>query len=230
MKAQDIMTRQVVTVTPDTPVPVAAKLMTEHRISGLPVIAKDGRILGVVSVSDLVHRVETGTQRKRKWWAVLFTDNQSLAREFVKTHGQTVADIMTRKVVCVAADADLRHVADVLDRNNVKRVPVLDQGKLAGILSRTDLVRAVATAQIGTNAARGEDGEVQRKLIERMDQQPWLSPTLVHPVVTTEQVELWGFVSNEEQHRALRVLVAEVAGPRAIKDNIKVGLPPFGDS
>lgn len=230
MKAQDIMTRQVVTVTPDTPVAAVAKLMTEHRISGLPVVAKDGRILGVVSVSDLVHRVETGTQRKRKWWAALFTDSQSLAREFVKTHGQTVADIMSRKVVCVAADADLRHVADVLDRNNVKRVPVLHQGKLAGILSRTDLVRAVASAQVGSTAARGDDGEIQRTLIERMDQQPWLSPTLVHPVVTAEQVELWGFVSNEEQHRALRVLVSEVAGSRTVNDNIKIGLPPFGES
>lgn len=230
MHAADIMTREIVTVRPDTSIADLARLMSERRISGAPVVDDAGRLVGIVSVSDLVHRVETGTQRKRKWWAALFTDAQTLARNFVKTHGTQVSDVMTRKVVCVAADSVLRHVADVLDRHAIKRVPVLEAGKLAGLISRSDLVRAVVHAMAtGPTPAPNDDGAVQKAIIERMDAQPWLLPTLVTPVVTASRIELYGYVASEEQRRAVNLLVSEVAGERRIEDQLQIGLPAFGE-
>jgi CBS domain-containing protein len=231
MLAKEIMTREIITVRPETSIQELAQLMTERRISGVPVVDAANQLLGIVSVSDLVHRVETGTQRKRKWWAALFTDAQTLARDFVKTHGTQVSDLMTRKVVCVSTESELRHVADVLDRHGVKRVPVLEGGKLVGLISRSDLVRAVAQAAAsGTpTPALTDDGAVQKALIERMDAQPWLSPSLVTPVVAAARIELYGYVASEDQRRALLLLTRELAGPREVKDELQIGIPAFGE-
>ena len=148
MQAREIMTTTVVTVTPQTPVGELARLMTEHRISGVPVVTGDGRLLGLVSETDLLHRPETGTERRRKWWLALFQDSDMQARDYVKQHGRTAHDVMSRYVISVQPDDDLGRVADVLERNNIKRVPVLDkQGGLVGIITRGDLVRALARRQ-----------------------------------------------------------------------------------
>ena len=144
MKAQDIMTREVATVRPETSVREIAALMMEKNISGVPVVSDDGAIVGIVSEGDLLHRAEVGTERKHKWWFQIFADSDAAAREYAKAHGLSARDVMSRYVISVRDDADLRDVADILDSHRIKRVPVLHDGRLVGIISRRDLVRALS--------------------------------------------------------------------------------------
>ena len=147
MKAQDIMTREVATVRPETSMREIAALMMEKNISGMPVVSDDGAIVGIVSEGDLLHRAEVGTERKHKWWFQIFADSDAAAREYAKAHGLSARDVMSRYVISVRDDADLRDVADILDSHRIKRVPVLHDGRLAGIISRRDLVRALSQVQ-----------------------------------------------------------------------------------
>jgi CBS domain-containing protein len=116
MKAQEIMTRDVITVRPDTLVRDIAAPMVEKHISGVPVVTDNGKLIGMVSESDLLHRAEVGTERKHKWWIRTFADSGALAREYAKAHGLKPRDIMSRYVVSVRDDAELRDVADILDK------------------------------------------------------------------------------------------------------------------
>jgi CBS-domain-containing membrane protein len=141
MKARDIMVEPVLTIKGSARVPELAKLLTERRVSGLPVVDDKGALIGIVSETDLMHRAETGTERRRKWWMQLFADSDTLARDFVKSHGTQVADIMSPFVITVSADADLSHIANVLDSNHIKRVPIMEKDVLVGIITRGDLVR-----------------------------------------------------------------------------------------
>ena len=134
MKAQDVMTREVATVRPETSVREIAALMMEKNISGVPVVSNDGAIVGIVSEGDLLHRAEVGTERKHKWWFQIFADSDAAAREYAKSHGFSARDVMSRYVISVRDDADLRDVADILDSHHIKRVPVLHDGRLVGII------------------------------------------------------------------------------------------------
>ena len=131
VKAQDIMTRAVVTVGPYTPVPDIAGMMVKKHISGMPVVTESGEIIGIVSQSDLLHRVETGTEResRRKWWFLNLADADAMAREYAKAHGLRARDVMSRYVISVRDHAELRDVADILDTHRIKRVPVLQAGR-----------------------------------------------------------------------------------------------------
>ena len=132
MKARDIMTRDVIAVRPDTSVRDIATLMVEKHISGVPVLTDNGKLIGMVSQSDLLHRAEVGTERKHKWWFRIFADSRALAREYAKTHGLKAHDIMSRYVVSVRDDAELRDVADILDKRRIKRVPVIQEDRVVG--------------------------------------------------------------------------------------------------
>lgn len=223
MRAQDIMTSKVLTVKPDTTVGEIAALMARERISGVPVVDQDGRMIGIVSETDLLHRTETGTERKRKWWISLFLDTDMRARDFIKGHGHTAADVMSRFVISVRDDAGLAEVADMLDTNNLKRVPVLKAGQLVGMITRGDLVRALANAETTRSPAVGDSAKLQKLLNERIEQQSWLNPSYLNVVVTDAAVELWGFVSSEDQRRALLILVRELAGERQVGDHLAIG-------
>lgn len=226
MRAKNIMTTPVKTVKEDTPIEEVARLMAGERISGVPVVDADGRMQGIVSETDLIHRVETGTERKRKWWVAMFIDTDMRARDFLKAHGRTAGDVMSRFVISVQAEAPLAEVANILDRNNLKRVPVLEEGKLIGIVTRGDIVRALASAETGGKSSKLDSATLQKELNRRMEQQTWLNTAYINAIVGDNDVELWGYVSSEDQHRALLTLVKEVAGGRMIEDNISVGRRP----
>lgn len=158
MKAHEIMTKNVITVGPQTRVSEIAALMVQHRISGVPVVTGEGQVVGIVSESDLLHRVETGSERKRKWWLELFVGDDTRAREFIKSHGLKAENVMSRVVVSAAESADLGEIADVLESHGLRRVPILSDGKLVGIVSRADMVRALASAAAQDFPARSENG------------------------------------------------------------------------
>ena len=161
MRAMDVMTTDVITVDPDTTVQALAALLAERGISGAPVVDSSGRLVGIVSEGDLLHRTEIGTarrhrERRRSWWLDDFASD--LARDYIKSHGRTVKDIMTRDVVTVTEDTDLGEVAALLEAKRIKRVPVMRDGKVAGIISRANLVRALGA----TKGATPEPGRGRR--------------------------------------------------------------------
>lgn len=230
MKAHEIMTKNVVTVGPTSSVREIAQLMTTHRISGIPVVSEDGTVVGIVSESDLLRRTEIGTETKRKWWLTFFSDPDSMAREYTKSHGLRAEDIMTRQVVSVAEHTELKEIADTLENRKIKRLPVLRDGKLVGIISRADLVRALSQAPVTKPTEPESDDALQRRLVEKMRAQDWLDDTFLNVSVRNGVAELRGFIGTAEQRRALRVLIEETTGIRQVDDQLTVGIPGMGAS
>src|SRR6516165_11317527 len=148
MRAMDVMTTNVITVEPNTSVQELATLLSERGISGVPVVDRDSRLVGIVTEGDLLHRTETGTerriQRRRSRWLDSFTSDQEAARDYVKAHGRIVREIMTPDVISVSDTTELADIATLLETKRIKRVPVVRDGKLVGIVSRANLVRALA--------------------------------------------------------------------------------------
>lgn len=223
MKAHQIMSRDVVTVTPAMPVRDIAALMTEKRISGVPVVSADGTVIGIVSESDLLSRAEIGTVPPRKWWLNFFSDPDALARQYTKTHGLRAENVMTHPVISVGEDADLSEIARTLDKHKVKRLPVLQDGKLVGIISRADIVRALSQTEVVRPSM--SDAALEKSLQEKMRAQDWLEDTFINLAVRDGAVELTGFVASAEQRRALHVLIEATDGVHKINDQLAIGLP-----
>jgi CBS domain-containing protein len=228
MRALDIMTRDVTTVSPDTSVRDIAALMVEKHISGVPVLSDNGKIIGIVSQSDLLHRAEVGTERKHKWWFRIFADSDALAREYAKAHGLKAHDIMSRYVVSVRNDAELRDVADILDSRRIKRVPVVQEGRLVGIITRGDLVRALSQVQISKAAKKIDNAALHKTLHDRIRTHSWINDSYINLTVNDGVVELWGFVVTPDQRRALLALVAETDGVSRVEDKLSVAGPLRG--
>lgn len=222
MLAKDVMTTNVVTVGPETPVPEIAQLFLKHRISGTPVVGPDGRLLGIVSEGDLLRRAETGTERHRSWWLTLVGGAEELAREYVKTHGRRAADVMTREVVTVAEDTPAAEIARLLEERRIKRVPVVREGRVVGIISRADLLRGLASWTPVEAPASADDRALRERVLKSLRSAGLAAPALVNAVVTEGVVHLWGAVESEEERRACRVAAESVPGVRAVENHVGV--------
>jgi CBS domain-containing protein len=220
MNAQETMTKDVITVGPDATVGEIAGLFVRHRISAVPVVSADNRVVGIVTQTDLGHRSETGTEKKRKWWLDVFADADARAREYIKSHGLKAQDVMTRHIVSVSKTASLAEVAEVLDTHRIRQVPVMEGGKLVGMISRTDLVRKLAEVTVSAPATRPENGILQKAIWDQIKAQAWLRSSYINLAVKDGVVELWGAVDSNEQRRALRVLVEGVSGVQKVEDNV----------
>ena len=146
MKARDVMVSPVITVKPNSSVREIAKTLLEKRISAVPVIDDGGKLVGMISEGDLMHRSEAGTERQRSWWLRLMAGDDVLAADYVKAHGRKVADVMTQNIITATPDTPLDEIAVLLEMNSIKRVPIVKDGQLVGIVSRANLVQAVASA------------------------------------------------------------------------------------
>jgi CBS domain-containing protein len=229
----------VITVDPDTSVQAVAKLLCERGISGVPVVDAADRLVGIVSEGDLLHRVETGTERlsehptgrRRSWWLDTIASDQELARDYVKSHGRTAKDVMTREVISVTDTTELADVAMLLETKRIKRVPVLRDGKLVGIVSRANLVRALAATKSDPAVDVAEDDHAIRAklLAELMGQewfktQNWFRIWAADVIVRDRVVHFWLAANQtEEEKRALRVAAENIAGVRRIEEHI---IPP----
>jgi CBS domain-containing protein len=217
MHAADVMTPAVISVEPDTTVQDLAKLLSERGISGAPVVDVGGRMVGIVSEGDLLHRTELGTEqrveRRSSWWLDQFATG--LARDYVKSHGRTVKDIMTRDVVAVAEDADLADVAKLLETNRIKRVPVMRDGKIVGIVSRANLVRALgAIPAAPVSGTLEDDRAIRQRLIAELGRQQWVGRVWAQDIIVTNGVvHLWfGSDEPEERRQAVRVAAENIPG------------------
>ena len=222
MKAADVMVRNVITVGPDATIGDVADLLVTHRISALPVVDAAGKMIGIVSEGDLLRRAEAGTDVRRSHWLEWMTPGQTLAAEFVKSHSRRVADVMTRRVVTVSPDAPLDEVATTLERNGIKRVPIVDNGKLVGILSRANLVQALATLYKKATPATVSDAELRATVVAQLEAQSWTHPSLLNVIVHDGTVELWGIVDSAAEKKAVRVAVEVTPGVKAVNDNLLV--------
>ena len=232
MRAIDVMTTGVITVDPDTSVQAVAKLLSEQGISGVPVVDAADRLVGIVSEGDLLHRVETGTERvagrRRSWWLDTIASDQELARDYIKSHGRTAKDVMTREVISVTETTDLADVAMLLDTKRIKRVPVLRDGKLVGIVSRANLVRALAASKTDPAAEPATDDRTIRAMLlaELMGQewfktQDWFKIWAADVIVRDRVVHFWLAANqSEEERRALRVAALNVAGVQRVEEHI----------
>jgi CBS domain-containing protein len=224
MRALDVMTTDVITVDPDMTVQALATLLAERGISGAPVIDAGGRLVGVISEGDLLHRAEIGTARRhrvrrRSWWLDHFASD--LARDYVKSHGRTVKDIMTRDVVTVTEDTELADVATLLEARRVKRVPVMRDGKVVGIISRANIVRAVgATKGAPPREGEGDDRSIRARLLAELGREEWAKIWPEDIIVRDGTVHFW--VSEDEppeKRQALRVAAEAMPGVRGVEEH-----------
>src|SRR6266568_5331476 len=174
MRAMDVMTSKVITVDENASVQSVAKLMANHGISAVPVVDKDNRVIGMVSEGDLLHRAETGTERRRSWWLEMMASTNQLAGDYIKSHSGKVKDVMTRDVISVTDTTSVADIAVLLETNRIKRVPVVRDGKLVGIVSRANLVRALAmTINEPASGTEADDRMIRDKLLAELKAQRW---------------------------------------------------------
>lgn len=221
MNAAEIMTTHVVSVGPETLVPKIAKLMVEKRISAVPVVDGKGKLVGIVSEGDLVRRAETGTERRRAWWLDVLAEKSVLAREFVQSHGRKAKNVMTKDVVMVVEDTPVQKIADILESHSIKRVPVVRKGKVVGIVSRADLLRALASQPNAVNSrTKPVDQEIREKLSADLRKQSWAAPYGTSVVVRNGVVHLWGLVRSDNERNAIVVTAENMPGVRKVKDHM----------
>ena len=219
LTARDLMTPDVVTVPPETPVAAVARLLAERGISAVPVLDGAGAVLGVVSEGDLIRRLAGEEDRPRGWLAGLFADPDAAAERYARTRGATAGEVMTRRVVAVGEDATAAHIARLMEEEGIRRVLVLAEGRLRGIVSRADLLRAL----VSPPRAEGDlsDERIRLAVLAAMREEPWADA--FHTVVEVRDgvVHLHGFVRSEAARRALRVLAENVPGVRGVVDGTR---------
>jgi CBS domain-containing protein len=219
MQAQDVMTTKVVAVAPDTPVTEIAKLLVERQISGVPVVSNERRLLGIVSEGDLIHGLgQEGATRS--WWLDLLASPQTRAKEYLKSHGRLASDVMTREVVSVTPDTPLSEIARLLEGRRIKRVPVLQDGELVGIVSRADLLRGFALQP--SPDANADDRALRQRLTVEFERSRVRSHPYVNIVIRDGAVHLWGIVPSREEAEALRRVAARVPGVASVESHLAV--------
>ena len=221
MKAIDVMTRDVVTVKPGDHVAHAVELLARHDVSALPVDDADGVLVGVLSEADLIHRTELGTEKRRPWWLEAVTPAAALAADFAKAHGRRVDEVMSAEVVSAGEEATLGEIAALLERHRIKRVPIVRDGKLVGIVSRANLIQALASAQLApTGASAASDRDIRASLLDRLAQQTWTGFDTRNVIVTGGTVHLWGLIGSDAERKALVALAEGVPGVVAVTDEM----------
>lgn len=225
MHASDIMTSPAITATPDTTLLEIAQLMLDHRISAVPIVDTSQALVGLVSEGDLVRRADIGVPQKHSWWLSMFGNATVLADEFVKSHGVTAKEVMTREVVTAAEDTPLWEIAETLEKKKIKRVPIMREGLVAGIVSRANLLQALTMQKDGAVAPPSrEDSTIREELILLLQDEPWADASHVNVLVTDGTVHLWGSVRSDSQREALSVAARGVAGVLDVVNHAHVSL------
>lgn len=222
MNAGDVMTTGVITVGADTPVGEIVGLLLRHGISAVPVVDSLGGVVGLVSEGDLLRRAELGTEKRVTGWRAFFTGTARLAGDYVRSHGRVAADIMTRKVVCVGPGTTLDAIAGLMEKHHIRRVPVVQERTLVGIVSRKNLLRALAAIPADAGAAPASDAEIRYALMKELSAQTWSRRADNSVVVTGGVVHLWGLVTSAEESRALELAAGAVAGVREVQNHTVV--------
>lgn len=219
MLAYQIMTGKVTTVQPETPIAEAADLMLAKRVSGLPVVDKTGKLVGIVSEGDFLRRGEIGTERRRSGLFEFFAGPGKLAAEFVRQEGRTVADIMTRDPVTIDENQPLEVIVQLMEQKDIKRLPVMRGDALIGIITRANLLQAVANLARGATRPSASDDDLRQQILTTMERQPWC-PMGLNVVVKDGVADLSGVITDDRQRDAALVATRNVVGVKAVYDHL----------
>jgi CBS domain-containing protein len=219
MKARHIMVSPVITVKPSASAQEVARILLERRISAVPVVDDQGKLVGIVSEGDLMHRAEAGTERKRSWWLHGFIGDETLAADYVKAHARKVADIMTRRVISASPDSLLHEIAALLEKNSIKRVPIVKDGYLVGIVSRANLIQAVASGRKKLDIP-ASDTVIRNKILANLKAQAWAHTDLLNITVNNGVVDVWAIAGSDAERKAICVAAESTPGVCAVHDNM----------
>lgn len=220
MKARDVMTSPVVSIEPDGSVLEAVRIMLQRHISGLPVIDKEGRLVGIVTEGDFLRRAETGTQRRRPRWLEYLIGPGRLAEEYTHSHGRKVDQIMTADPVIVSEDASLDEVVRTMEKHRIKRLPVVRGEEVVGIVSRANLVHALAGFAREVKPTAASDEAIRDHVMAELAGQAWAPTALLNVIVKDGVVELWGTITDERERQAIIVAAENAPGVKAVKDHL----------
>ena len=227
MKVSEIMTRTVVSISPGASISEAVKLMLKNHISGLPVIDKEGKLIGILTEGDLLRRSETGTERRRSRWLDALFGPGDAADAYVHSHGRRVKDVMTRDPITVRESTPLHEVVHLMERRNIKRLPVVRAGKVVGIISRANLIRALAGLHREARASKRTDSAIRNRILAEIGKQDWAYSAFVDVTVRKGVVDLWGTITDLPQRDALRVLAENTPGVKKIEDHLRWSNEPM---
>ncbi|HLZ01126.1 MAG TPA: CBS domain-containing protein [Bradyrhizobium sp.] len=219
MRAHQIMAKDVITVRPDTSIVEAARLMLEHHISGLPVLDERGKLIGIVSESDFLRRSEIATQRRRPRWLQFFIGPSREANEFIHQHGRKIGEVMTRDLVTVAEDTGLEELVSLMEKNDVKRLPVVRGERLVGIVTRANLLQAVASLAREVPDPTADDDHIRDRITRAIANTGW-RPIGLQVTVRNGVVHLRGIIVNDGSRQAAIVAAENVAGVKEVHDHL----------
>jgi CBS domain-containing protein len=218
MKASDVMTPRVISIETDAPIMRAVRLMLQNRISGLPVVGPKGELVGMVTEGDFIRRGELGTQRRRSRWLEFLIGPGRLADEYVHARGSKVEEVMTREPITVTPDTPLDEVVRLMERHRIKRLPVLREGALVGIVTRANIMHALVSLAAETKVPAGDDATIRQQILAECAKQSWAP--MANVVVRNGVVELWGTITDERERQALIVASENVAGVKTVHDHL----------
>lgn len=226
MKARDVMVSPVVTAKKDSTVRDVAKLLLANRISAVPVVDSAGKVVGIVSEADLMHRVEAGTERPTSWWLALLSGESAMASEYVQSHALKVKDVMATAVQTARPDTPLVEIADLFEEKHIKRVPIVNAaGELVGIVSRANIIQAVASARPKLEISL-PDAAVREKLVGELKKHSWSHVQNLNVTVTNGVVDLWGFADSDKERQAIKIATESVPGVLGVNDHL-MRVPAF---
>ncbi len=219
MQAADIMTRRVVSVRQEQSILDAIDLMLKRRVSGLPVVDDRGHLVGMVTEADFLRRPETGTERRRPRWLSAIFGAPDEAKSYVHSHGIKVGEVMSKNIVTVTESTPLDRVVHLMEIHRIKRVPVLRRGKAVGIVSRANLLRALASLHREERRTSKNDAAIRARILAEIDRQSWSVGADLDLVVRSGMADVWGTIADPAQREALKVLVESTPGIRAVVDH-----------
>ena len=220
MNAGDVMTQSTVTVDPDASIMHAIHLMLKRRISGLPVVDNAGVLVGILTEGDLLRRAELGTQKRRPRWIEFLIGPGRLASEYVSACGRTVREVMTTLVHTVTEDTPLTDVVKIMESRQIKRLPVVRDGRIVGILSRANLLRALVSIARDAKPVETSDFRIRQRLLDELGKQSWAPAALVDVIVRNGVVHLWGTLLEERQRQGIRVVAENTPGVKRVEDHL----------
>ncbi len=220
MRASDIMGQAVISVAPDTTVAAVAQVMLQNRISAVPVVDRAGKLVGIISEGDLLRRIESGTERRPSRWLEMVSSNAELARDYVLSHARKAEEIMTRDVVTATAETPIRDIVDLMERARVKRIPVVRDGVVVGIVSRANLLQALRAGAPDPAPSRGDDRRIREALLTELRAQRWADSAAMNVIVTDGMVHLWGAVRSDDERRALHIAAENIDGVVGVEDHL----------
>ncbi len=220
MQARELMSSNLVVVPPEMPVVAVAELMAARGVSGVPVVDAEGRPLGIVTEGDMIRRLADQPPGPLGWFLGLFKEAEPMIRRYAKAHGKTARDVMTPNLVTVEESAPVEEIARLMEQHAIRRVLVLREDRLAGLVSRADLLRAVLRPAAAPDTKPQNDREILRAVIKAMREQPWTDTFWVFPDVHDGVVTFYGFARSEVMREGLKVLAGGLPGVRGVEDKL----------